>query len=130
MADAGDFDFHQLLFGQVVERTNDPLPIGVEGASRAGKIDFEPDFFLLRLLQNAPQKLAAFAVKTAEHFERGDERLELIIGVKRRAAGEIAVEFEIGEQGAGDEHPNVVRIGKLVLADVELDAERKNFVRE
>ena len=80
----------------------------------------EPDLRLLRLPEEAAEKLPALPREAAEDRLGGEERPELVLGVDRRPGGEVTLKLQIGEEGPHHQEPDVVPGGEVVEGELKL----------
>ncbi len=127
---AGGPHFQQLLLAEVVQRGDHPSPIAGEFGAHAVHVDVEPRPGLARPLEEARQERPPLAVEPREDLVGRRQRPKLVGRVERRAALDVAEQFEVRQQRARHQRPNVVTVGQRLEGDIELRPEREDLPHE
>ena len=131
MPHAGHLQFQVPLLGQVVEGPDHAVP---RQADRSGSP--RPRRVGTRSWPSGPggtKRPGTFCrspSKCAQDFGRRFQRLELIGGIERRAALQVAQQLQVRQQRADHREADVVGARQFVLADVELRALAKHLAHQ
>ena len=119
LADAAGFEDEVAVCFKVGEGFDDALAVGVELLGGLGDVDGGPEAGFLAGGKEFLEEFAAFFVVAEENLVGEAEELEFVGRVKGGGGGDVAVEFEVGEEGVDDEGTDVVGAGELVEGKVE-----------
>ncbi len=98
---AGRLQLQPFLLGQIIQRPHHAVARLADVPAGLVQIDVEPRLGLLRLGQQLLQKRPSLSLEVAQDFRRRNQRLELVLGVKRRARLDVPQQFQVRQAACG-----------------------------
>ena len=130
LADAGGLEDEVAVGFEVGEGLDDALAVAVEFFGGLVDIDGGPEAGLAAGGEEGAEEFSTIFVVAEEDLVGEAEELELVGGVEGGGGGDVAVEFEVGEEGVDDEGADVVGGGEFVEGNVEGVAGLEDLVED
>ena len=119
LADAAGFEDEVAVGFQLREDFDDVGAVGVKFCCGLVDLDGGPEAGFFAGGEEFAEEVALFFVVAEEDLVGEAEEFEFVGGVEGGGGGDVAVEFEVGEEGVDDEGADVVDAGEFPEGEVE-----------
>ena len=112
------------------EGLNHPVSVTVQLPGGGIGVEGEPAASFPAGGEEVSEKLLLIRVVTMYNLLWAAQEFHLVSGIERRRGGEVALQFEVGEQGIDNERPNIVSASEVVVGDIKGISPLKDLIED